>query len=133
MNKMKCNMKKKKKSLNVISDKVYSVIKKKTNKWALSYIGHMGKLQCPRNGQVTWSAIPLKDFHLFKIAELNFFFKLTDSTILNMWESFSGIVDKWRGPLEDCIIFRVDEWEIIRSTWWTSDVVHHFTKILIFV
>jgi len=85
MNKMKCNMKKKKKSLNVISDKVYSVIKKKkTNKRALSYIGHMGKLQCPRSGQVTWSAILLKDSHLFKIAELNFFFKLTDSTILNM-------------------------------------------------
>ena len=40
--------------------------------------------------------IPLKDSHLFKIAELEFFLKhklITDSAILNRWESFSGMVD----------------------------------------
>ena len=40
--------------------------------------------------------IPLKDYHLFKIAELEFVFKhklVTDSAILNRWESFSGMVD----------------------------------------
>ena len=29
---------------------------------------------------------------------------ITDSAILNKWESFSRMVDKWRGPLEDYII-----------------------------
>ena len=34
------------------------------------------------------------------------FFKqklITDSATLNKWESFSGMVDKWRDPLEDYI------------------------------
>jgi len=46
---------------------------------------------------VTWSTILLKDFHLFKIAELEFFLKqklITDLVILNKWEFFSGMVDK---------------------------------------
>ena len=46
---------------------------------------------------MTWSTIPLKDSYLFKIAELEFFFKqklITDLAILNKWESFSGMVDK---------------------------------------
>ena len=54
-----------------------------------------------------WSTIPLKNSHLFKIAELEIFFKqnlITDSAILNKWESLSGMVDKWRGPPEDCIV-----------------------------
>ena len=44
---------------------------------------------------------------MFKIAKLEKIFKqklITDSVILNKWFSFSGIVDKWRGSLEDCII-----------------------------
>ena len=57
---------------------------------------------------MTWSIIPLKDSHLFKIAELFFFFfkqkLITDSAILNKWEFFSKMVDKWHGLLEDCII-----------------------------
>jgi len=46
---------------------------------------------------VTWSIIPLKDSHLFKIVELENSFKLkliTDSVILNKWKYFSRIVDK---------------------------------------
>ena len=46
---------------------------------------------------MTWFTIPLKDFHLFKIAESEIFFKqklITDSTILNKWESFSRMVGK---------------------------------------
>ena len=57
--------------------------------------------------QMTWSTIPLKDSHLFKIAELKKNFKqklITDSIILNKWESFSRMMDKRRDPLEDCII-----------------------------
>ena len=54
-----------------------------------------------------WSTIPLKDSHLFKIAEIKYFFKqklITNSVILNKWESFSKTVDKWCGPPEDGII-----------------------------
>ena len=54
-----------------------------------------------------WSTISLKDSHLFKIVELEIFFKqklITDSTILNKHKPFSGIVDKWYGTPEDCII-----------------------------
>ena len=53
-----------------------------------------------------WSTISLKDSHLFKITELEIFFKqklITDSAILNKWESFSGMMDKWRGPPVYCI------------------------------
>ena len=37
---------------------------------------------------------------------INFFKQklITDSAILNKWFSFSGIVDKWRGLSEYCII-----------------------------
>ena len=59
-----------------------------------------------------WSTIPLKNFHLFKIVSLNFFFKqklITDSAILNKWKFFSGMVDKWRDPPENSIIFRIKE------------------------
>ena len=59
--------------------------------------------------QVTWSIILLKDSHLFKIVELKKNFKqklITDSTILNKWEFFSRIVDKWHGLSENCIISR---------------------------
>ena len=44
---------------------------------------------------------------MFKITELEKFFKqnlITDLAILNKWESFSKMVDKWYGPPEDCII-----------------------------
>ena len=44
-----------------------------------------------------WSTIPLKDLHMFKIAELEIFFKqkmIIDLAILNKWESFSRMVDK---------------------------------------
>ena len=54
-----------------------------------------------------WSIISLKDFHLFKIAELEFFFKqklIIALTILNKLKSFSEMVDKWRDPPEYCII-----------------------------
>ena len=67
----------------------------------------MQKLEGPYGGQVTWSIIPLKDSHLFKTAELEKNFKqklITNSVILNKWESFSGIVDKWHGLSKDCII-----------------------------
>ena len=39
---------------------------------------------------------------VFKIAKSEIFFKqklIIDSAILNKWEFFSEIVDKWRGPL----------------------------------
>ena len=61
---------------------------------------------------MTWFIILLKDFYLFKIVELKFFLKqklITDSAILNKWESFSRIVDKWSDPLEDLIISPVSE------------------------
>ena len=48
-------------------------------------------------GQMTWSTIPLKNSHLFKIAELNIFFKrklITGSAILNKQKTFSRMVDK---------------------------------------
>ena len=32
------------------------------------------KLQGPHGGQVIWLTIPLKDYHLFKIAQLEFLF-----------------------------------------------------------
>ena len=44
---------------------------------------------------------------MFKFAELKKNLKqklVTDSAILNKWESFGEIIDKWRGPPEDCII-----------------------------
>ena len=44
-----------------------------------------------------WSIISLKDSHLFKIAELENFLKqklITDSAILNKWESFNGMMNK---------------------------------------
>ena len=44
-----------------------------------------------------WSTISLKEFYLFKIAKLEIFFKqklITNSAILNKWESISGMVDK---------------------------------------
>ena len=47
-----------------------------------------------------WSTILLKGSHLIKIAESETFFKqklITDSTILNKWKSFSGMMDKRRG------------------------------------
>ena len=56
---------------------------------------------------MTWSTTRLKDSHLFKITKIIFFLKqkmITVSAILNKWESFSRIVDKWRGPPEDYII-----------------------------
>ena len=54
-----------------------------------------------------WCVIPLKDFHLFKGAKLEKKFKqklITDSAILNKWESISRMVDKWRSPPKDSII-----------------------------
>ena len=54
-----------------------------------------------------WSIISLKDSHLFKIAELENFLKqklITDSAILNKWESFNGMINKWRDSSEDGII-----------------------------
>ena len=54
-----------------------------------------------------WFIILLKNFHQFKIVELENFFKqklITDSVILNKWKSFSGIVNKRRGPPENFII-----------------------------
>lgn len=36
-----------------------------------AHLGEIIKFSC---GQVTWSTIPLKDFHLFKIVGINFFF-----------------------------------------------------------
>ena len=50
-----------------------------------------------------WFIIPLKDSHLFKIIELENFFKqklITDLIILNKWEFFNGMMNKWRGSLE---------------------------------
>ena len=55
-----------------------------------------------------WSTIPFKDSHLFKIVELKIFLKqklITNSAILNMWEFFSRMMDKWRGSPENCIIY----------------------------
>ena len=46
---------------------------------------------------MSWSTILLKESHPFKIVELKKKFKqklITDSAILNKWESFSGTVDK---------------------------------------
>jgi len=46
---------------------------------------------------MTWSTIPIKDLHLFKIIELEIFLKqklIIDSAILNKWESFSRMVNK---------------------------------------
>ena len=54
-----------------------------------------------------WSIIPLKNFHMFKIVSLEIFFKqklITNSTTLNKWKFFSGMVDKWRGSPKDSII-----------------------------
>ena len=55
------------------------------------------KLYGLHGGQVSWSIILIKDPHLFKIAELEIFFKqklIIASAILNKLESFSGMVDK---------------------------------------
>ena len=47
---------------------------------------------------------------MFKIVELEFFLfflkqkLIIDSVILNKWKFFSGMVDKWRGLPEDCMI-----------------------------
>ena len=44
-----------------------------------------------------WFIIPLKDSYLFKIAELETFFKqklIIDSAILNKWKSFNKMIDK---------------------------------------
>ena len=46
--------------------------------------------------------ILLKNYYLLKIVELEIFLKqklITNSTILNKWESFSKMVDKWHSPL----------------------------------
>ena len=57
---------------------------------------------------MTWFTIPLKGFHLFKIVELEFFLQIeTDYWLKNfkqVWVFYNGMVDKWRGPQEDCII-----------------------------
>ena len=57
----------------------------------------MKKLYDSHGGQVTWSIIPLKDSHLFKIIASENFFRqklIINLAILNKWEIFSGIVDK---------------------------------------
>ena len=57
---------------------------------------------------MTWSIIPLKDFHMFKIVDFFFFQQklITDLVILNKWKSFNGMVDKWRDSPKDGIISR---------------------------
>ena len=55
------------------------------------------KLYGLHGGQVSWSIILIKDSHLFKLVELEFFFKqklIIASAILNKWESFSGMMNK---------------------------------------
>ena len=57
-----------------------------------------------------WSIKLLKDSHLFKIAKLEKNFKqklITDSAILNKWEFFNEMIDKWHSLPEDYIIFRI--------------------------
>ena len=72
---------------------------------------------------MTWSTIPLKCSNLFKIVEsvisfyLNFFFNsvnlnrnwllTTDSAILNKFEPFNEMVNKWRSPPENCQILPI--------------------------
>ena len=54
-----------------------------------------------------WSTFPLKDSHFFKIVELENFLKqklITNSAILNKWEFFNGMIDKWRSPSDNSII-----------------------------
>ena len=56
----------------------------------------MEKLYGPYGGPRNLFTIPLKDSHLFKIAEsvISFCLKKNyDLAILNRWESFSGMVD----------------------------------------
>ena len=70
------------------------------------------------------STILLKKIYLFKIVELKNLFKqklIIDLVILNKWDFFSGIIDKWCGPLDNYIIsslFFYHAWgEIIRFLW----------------
>lgn len=63
-----------------------------TKGWVVVRVELVGEIM-----RSSWCTIPLKNSHLFKIAESDIFFKqklIIDSTVLNKWKPFSGMVDK---------------------------------------
>ena len=74
------------------------------------------------------STIPLKDFHLFKIAELviSFCFKnFSNSAILIRWESFSRMVDH-----NICPPWELYNFGSLSVEWWTISFVHYENLII---
>ena len=64
------------------------------------------------------STILLKKSYSFKIVELKKILSkklITDSAILNKWELFSEMVDKWRDLPKDYIISRETNWSFTVS------------------
>ena len=61
-----------------------------------SLVPSLGEIKCTYGGLLDLFIVSLKNSHLFKIVELVISFllkKIYNSVILNMWESFSGMVD----------------------------------------